>query len=731
MSSIPSEENPLGVSSSKSWSDCIVYVSCGQLTAQSSKADTGQDLTLYNISSSSFREYGGIPCIDMTSSGVQYARLTEPSMNFGSAMPRSYSVWLAPTGYGVINMRGIAIGSYAANRELCSPNNYGYYSYEICAGGHSVILRTGKYMKANAWSHFVQNYFADGTIDIWLNGERIGHFTGKSIDIQSPLMSLGAPTDSTSNPYRGYVSTARLWNRTLEDSEIKDLSEELQPVYTISAQDLSFSLYQKTETYGISYSSVMSPVTFEIAEGELPPEIGFDASTGKFTGKGPTDDDHVYTLKVKLSAPDSYSAICTVRISTYKTARISFPSQSLSFITEEASSADISLTADEPVTFEVAEGELPAGVSITGSTAHSTGEQTSAQEKTVLLRAKSAHNQEGVTANVTFSVTLNKITLLTSGVRLYAASAGPSSKRLLYLSQRSISPVWSIEGSLPAGVIFDAENGVMRSDSSSYGESSTVTVTVASSTGRSAPATAEITVETLSEPPIIPSEYAVYIPMSGLYAESPAPSVTVTNFREDYPVTFSESGGVSYGTFGPTRLCSLNVNNVTSCFPYQATSRTVSFWIRRPLRDSDSTILWYGSAYGAGECYCLKLGRSGWPFIDMYNYGTDNNIVEGSTDGLGRALCDGKWHHAAVTLWSENSRAYSEVWIDGNRAYRSYAAVSLNTGTAYSYAYVGGYSEQYNWMNSLNGDLSRLRVYGRALSESEIKALSDELSPTD
>ena len=594
MPSIPSEENPLGVSSGKSWSDYIVYVSCGQLTAQSGKADTGQGLTLYNISSSSFIEYGGIPCIDMTSSGTRYARLTEPSMNIGPAMPRSYSVWLAPTGYGSGYMRGIAIGSYAANRELCSPNNYGY-GYEICAGGNSVDLRTGKSMKMNVWFHFVQNYFADGTIDIWLNGERIGHFTGQSIDIQSPLMSLGAPTDSTRNPYRGYVSTARLWNRTLEDSEIKDLSEELQPMYTISAQDLSFSLYQKTETYGISYSSAMSPV-FEIVEGELPPEIGFNASTGKFTGKGPTDGDHVYTLKVKLSAPDSYSAICTVRISTYKTARISFTPQSFSFITEKASSANISFTADEPVTFEVADGELPAGVSLTGSTVHSTGEQTSAQEKTVLLRAKSAHNQEGVTANVTFSVILNKITLLTSGVRLYAGSAGPSSKRLLYLSQRSISPVWSIEGSLPAGVIFDAENGVMRSDSSSYGESSTVTVTVASSTGRSAPATAEITVETLSEPPVIPGEYAVYIPMSGLYADSPASDVTVTNFREDYPVTFSESGGVSYGTFGPTHLCSLSVNNVTSCFPYQATSRTVSFWIRRPLRDSDSTILWYGDS---------------------------------------------------------------------------------------------------------------------------------------
>lgn len=597
MPSIPCEENPLGVSGGKSWSDYIVYVSCGQLTAQSGKADTGQGLTLHDISSSSFTEYGGIPCIDMTSWGAQYARLTEPSMNFGSAMPRSYSVWLAPTGYGSDHMRGIAIGSFAASRELCSPNNYGYYSYEICAGGHSVDLRTGKYMKENAWSHFVQNYFADGTIDIWLNGERIGHFTGQSIDIQSPLMSLGAPTDSTSNSYRGYVSTARLWNRTLKDSEIKDLSEELQPVYTITAQDLSFSLYQKTETYGISYSSAMSPVTFEIAEGELPPEIRFDASTGKFTGKGPTDGDHVYTLKVKLSAPDSYSAICTVRISTYKTARIGFTSQSLSFITEEASSANISFTADEPVTFEVADGELPAGVSITGSTAHSTGEQTSAQEKTVLLRAKSEHNQEGVTANVTFSVILNRITLLTSGVRLYAGSAGPSSRKLLYLSQRSISPVWSIEGSLPIGTGFDAENGVMYIYSTLYGESSTVTVTVASSTGCSTPATAEITVETLSEPPIIPGEYAVYIPMSGLYADSPAPDVTVTNYNEGFPVPFSESGGVSYGTFGPDSWCSLKVLNATSCFPYQATSRTVSFWIRRPLIDSDSTILWYGDSW--------------------------------------------------------------------------------------------------------------------------------------
>lgn len=134
---------------------------------------------------------------------------------------------------------------------------------------------------------------------------------------------------------------------------------------------------------------------------------------------------------------------------------------------------------------------------------------------------------------------------------------------------------------------------------------------------------------------------------------------------------------------------------------------------------------------GDGRCYCLRLKRSGWPYIDLYNYGTDNNIVEGSTDGLGRALCDGKWHHAAVTLWSENSRSYSEVWIDGNRAYRGYAAVRLNTGTINSFASVGGYSAQSNWVKSPNCDLSRLRVYGRALSESEIRALSDELSPTD
>ena len=118
MPSIPCEGNPLGVSGGKSWSDYIVYVSCGQLTAQSGKADTGQGLTLYNISSSNFIEYGGIPCIDMTSWLVHCARLTEPSMNIGSAMPRSYSVWLAPTSYGYGNMRGIAIGSDVANREM-------------------------------------------------------------------------------------------------------------------------------------------------------------------------------------------------------------------------------------------------------------------------------------------------------------------------------------------------------------------------------------------------------------------------------------------------------------------------------------------------------------------------------------------------------------------------------------------------------------------------------------
>ena len=89
----------------------------------------------------------------------------------------------------------------------------------------------------------------------------------------------------------------------------------------------------------------MTP-TFEIIQGSLPSTITFDTSTGKFTGKGPTDADHLYTLTVRITAEKSEPAEVNVAIYTYKTARISLAGASFDFMTEAASTKSVSCTSD-------------------------------------------------------------------------------------------------------------------------------------------------------------------------------------------------------------------------------------------------------------------------------------------------------------------------------------------------------------------------------------------------
>ena len=163
----------------------------------------------------------------------------------------------------------------------------------------------------------------------------------------------------------------------------------------------------------------MTPVTFEIIEGALPNTISFNTSTGQFTGKGPTDANHTYNLKVKLTAPKSTPAICNVTINTYKTARISLSNQSFSFISNKAEGKSMSYTSDEAVTFTIQSGTLPTGMTLSGNSFFSNGQNTSAATQQVVVRATSANNQTGVTATMTINMQMNYIICRNQTLKFY------------------------------------------------------------------------------------------------------------------------------------------------------------------------------------------------------------------------------------------------------------------------------------------------------------------------
>ena len=142
-------------------------------------------------------------------------------------------------------------------------------------------------------------------------------------------------------------------------------------------------------------------------------------------------------------------------------------------------------------------------------------------------------------------------------------------------------------------------------------------------------------------------------------------------------------------------------------------------------------MLWYGNASGDGRGICVKFNGSNAVMADFYNSGADTNVTYGSVQSTADVMNDNKWHHIAVSLWNnESNRAAGAVWIDGTKKYEGYANAALDTGTAYSYAFIGGRSPQSAWNRPLNGWIAGFRAYGRVLSSLEISQLAKEFSPT-
>lgn len=71
---------------------------------------------------------------------------------------------------------------------------------------------------------------------------------------------------------------------------------------------------------------------------------------------------------------------------------------------------------------------------------------------------------------------------------------GTQTYQVKYFSQKTITPVFTLSGTLPSGITFDASTGTFTYDgTNTTAGTATVQVTIASSTGRSVTATAEIT----------------------------------------------------------------------------------------------------------------------------------------------------------------------------------------------------------------------------------------------
>ena len=229
----------------------------------------------------------------------------------------------------------------------------------------------------------------------------------------------------------------------------------------------------------------------------------------------------------------------------------------------------------------------------------------------------------------------------------------------------------------------------------------------------------------------------LYMPMTSMSeVYSSDGKASASDYNSSYPVEFTEQDGIACAYCYFHRLWStyrsIRISNVLGSLPFGSAPRTFSFWCKRSsTATSDGTALWYGSESGDGRGICVKFNGSNAVIADFYNSGADTNVTYGSVQSTANVMSDRKWHHIAVSLWNnESNRAAGAVWIDGAEKYEGYANVALDTGTAYSYAFIGGRSPQSVWNKPLNGWIAGFRAYDRVLSSSEISQLAKEFNPT-
>lgn len=605
----------------------------------------------------------------------------------------------------------MTLGYYGVNHG-CLHLMYGHYSkwYAATWGGDSTF--TSEYNINTAWNCFIINYDAStSTYDVYLNGQLLSNSVKANImNIPSNAgIMLAGVKGGDSNyimPVTTYYRDVLIYDRALTSSEIEAISNMVDITYTITAQDLSCSFYQKNESFGIQYTSPAGTPTFEIIEGTLPSSITFNTSTGQFSGKGLTDADHTYNLVVRLTAKHSTPATCNVTIHTYMTARISITGKTFKFYTDGSESNTFTYTSDEAVTFALESGTtLPSGITMSGNTFNSDGTTTTGSYS-VVVRGTSQHNATGVTATMYFNVTANAITVTTTELKFYTPK-GVTSKQVAYTTSHfNITPVYTLSGTLPSGVTFDSSTGIFTSDGTqSADETQSVSVTVASSTGRSTAGTGTVSIQVYTTTPAVPDDYILCVPLK----TDTVPEVG-TFIDKDLHWTF---GTAPDGT-------SAIGNTSTSGFSY-----SMKFDVPTRVTGTKPITLsaWFYDLSGTNNCGLMGLGTMNFNNILSLEYSNSKEVGfpwgehwAGSDFGTGNTLrpSANTWHNVTITFDTEYVRLYTDGVLVGT----SNDASNLSIGS--SYLYLGS---RVNDSRPFRGYIRNYLVYDRALGASEIQGI--------
>lgn len=188
--------------------------------SEPSAASTGQ--MIESSSNVFYVNYQGMPCAKFDDSYLNYNYSDD--FPTGKA-PSTMSIWMNYSENQSFWPRIFSYGSNFSSRNRVIAFYENYQQFGSFSDDCSTLVGDSEVPK-NKWN-FVLITFDGSTFKLYIDAQLIGTASYSTIDTTLSKINIGS-TNSGSNPYFGYLSTARIYNRVLSDDEIKLLSTEWQ-----------------------------------------------------------------------------------------------------------------------------------------------------------------------------------------------------------------------------------------------------------------------------------------------------------------------------------------------------------------------------------------------------------------------------------------------------------------------------------------------------------------------
>ena len=358
--------------------------------------------------------------------------------------------------------------------------------------------------------------------------------TGLSFDASTRQLS-GAPTT---------VASATTYTYRVRDKDGDQASAE----FTITVTNLTLTLTGTSDASWVKdiaktvtlpeASGGDTPLTYSVA-GSLPAGLSFDASTRELSGTASAvASATTYTYQVRDANGDEASDEFTVEVTNATPTQADVTA--LSWVKDIAKTVTLPEASggDTPLTYSVA-GSLPAGLSFDASTRELSGTASAvASATTYTYRVRDANGDE---ASDEFTVEVTNATPTLTGTS--DASWVKDIAKTVTLPEASggDTPLtYSVAGSLPAGLSFDASTRELSGTASAVASATTYTYQVRDANGDEA--SDEFTVEVTNATPTLTGT------SDASWVKDIAKTVTLPEASGgDAPLTYSVAGSLPAG----------------------------------------------------------------------------------------------------------------------------------------------------------------------------------------